>query len=57
MYACMYSGTILLARQASAGRLMLCRCYFLSYSFFFFFTDRLEQRDLQDRSSTNFQGW
>jgi len=31
-----------LARQASAGRLMLCRCYFLSS----FFNDRLEQRDL-----------
>ena len=35
---------VLLAREASAGRLMLCRCYFLSSSFFF--NDRLEQRDL-----------
>jgi len=26
---------------------MLCRCYFLSYSFFFF-NDRLEQRDLRN---------
>jgi len=33
----------LLARQASAGRLMLCRCYFLSSSFF---NDRLKQRDV-----------
>jgi len=41
--------TIFLARKASAGRLMLCRCYFLSYFFFLassFFNDRLEQRDL-----------
>jgi len=37
-----------LSRQASAGRLMLCLCYFLSFSFFisFPFNDRLEQRDL-----------
>jgi len=35
-----------LARQASAGRLILCRCYFLSYSFFLFLNDCLEQRDL-----------
>ena len=38
-----------LARQASAGRLMLCHCYFLSSSFFFFFfffDDRLEQKGL-----------
>jgi len=32
-----------LARRASAGRLMFCFCYFLS---FFFFNDRVEQRDL-----------
>jgi len=37
--------SFLLARQAaSAGRLMLCLCYFLSSSFFF--NERLEQRDL-----------
>jgi len=29
------SSFVLLARQASGGRLMLCRCYFLSSSFFF----------------------
>jgi len=35
------------ARQPSAGRLMLCLCYFLSSSFIIiFFNDRLEQRDL-----------
>jgi len=32
-------------RQASSARLMLCRCYFLSYSFFFF-SNRLEQKHL-----------
>ena len=41
---------LLLSRrlQGSAGRLMLCRCYFLSYYIFFFFNDRLEQRDLEN---------
>jgi len=32
--------------MASAGRLMLCLCYFFSCSFVFFFNNRLEQRDL-----------
>jgi len=47
-YSCdfLFIHSLLLARQASAGRLMLCRCYFLSHSFFFFFSDHLEQRDL-----------
>ena len=35
----------LLARQASAGRLMLCFCYFLS------FNDRLEPRDLRNHKT------
>ena len=36
----------LIARQDSAGILMLCRCYFLSYSSSSFLNDRLKQRDL-----------
>ena len=39
------SNTPPLVHQASAGGLMLCRCYFLS-SLSVFFDDRLEQRDL-----------
>jgi len=38
------SNTPPLVHQASAGGLMLCRCYFLSSSFFY--NHRLVQRDL-----------
>jgi len=37
-----------LAHQASAGRLMLCFCYFLSFFSSSFFNDRLEQRDFRN---------